>query len=43
MNASFFLWRILFYDIPIPNSGDSSLRFGMTIYSLDGGGKEAAI
>jgi hypothetical protein len=34
---------ILFYVISLLNSGDSSLRFGMTIYNFVLGGKEVAI
>ena len=34
---------ILFYVIPLLNSGDSSLRFGMTIYYFVWKGKEVAI
>jgi hypothetical protein len=34
---------ILFYVISLLNSGDSSLRFGMTIYYFGWGGKEVAI
>jgi hypothetical protein len=34
---------ILFYVISLLNLGDSSLRFGMTIYYFVCGGKEVAI